>query len=1087
MEVQRDGRWSTDPIALTPGDNEIAITVWDGKARSDQKAIHVFRTSADPLPDSSGVVDIGGRGSVPYQVYGNVAVLDGCIEISADLLPASSKRPVPGALVNPLAGQRWTNNTIPYVLDASLTQPMRDLFARAIAHWESKTPIRFVTRGAQANFLRVIRTDNPLNTAGGIGMVGGEQTMRLRDDATLVTHIHEIGHTVGLFHEQNRVDRDRYVAIDYSKVRKDEFRQVDAFGSPTTIGGYDMQSVMHYDKTFVTRYGDRIMDSIPPGLDLFSDDGLSPGDIDAVARIYNQPVTKTTVATNPPGLNLVVDGETVSTPASFDWAPGSQHTIEAPESQGSGATVHRFARWSNDGPRVQTVTMATAAAARVTSYVANLLAHCRITLRPPADPSLGSYTITPYAADGYYPCDSEVTLQAFPAEGVKFLDWTAPVGQTNPRTFRVLQAREIQPNFTRGQTITFRTDPPGLLVRVNNGNFVAPRSFATQPGAAFNVDAPVQQAGTVQYRFSKWSQGGAQAQTIRVTGAESVEFTLTYAKRYYASARVVPAGAGTVTQSPTSTDGFYDSGTSVEFRAAAGAGRTFRGWSDDLRGNTNPAASVRVDEQRYTEANFRALEAPTVTGFSPERVTAGSFPPILFVAGTGFNEVLSQVFVNGRRRDVTVVDFNNLYLTLQADDLRSPGNLAIRVTNTGIADVAAGTRNLQVAAAPAGCSYALAATRLEAKNAGFQALETSLNAGAGCPWYPVSQAPWISVAGNTSASGDGAVLIWVQPNPSAEARTGQVAVAGQTIEVLQPGAACDFSVTMSPAVLPADGGSSTLRIRTLNGGGCAWNLAGALPDWLQVEGEAAGAGNGEARVTAAPNADAPREAVLTLGRSAFGIRQAGIPGSVVSDASRLPGLAPGTRFWIEFDGLAGSDAKADAGSAWPAVLGGLRVMFGDVPARLFSVTPTQITGQVLYGVSVGDVAVKVVRDGAGDIVLSRTVTIRDVAPAVYVSSPLSAAAEELLTVTITGAGAVSPAIGDGEAAPADAAVTPAAPVTATIGGLDAAVESAVMVPGEVGVAELKIRVPAGIGPGEKTLVLKSTGGLDSSPVTVTIR
>ena len=315
--MQRDGRWSTDPIAVLPGDNEIAITAWDGKGRSEQRGIYVFRSSVDPLPDSSGVIDIGGRPAVPYQVYGNLAVLDGCIEVSTDLLPDPKKRPAPGALVNPLSGQRWTNDTIPYVLDTTLTQPMRDLFARAIAHWESKTAIRFVARSAQANFIRVIRTENPLNTAGGIGMIGGEQTMRLREDATLVVVIHEIGHTVGLFHEQNRVDRDRYVALDYSKVRKDEFRQVDAFGSPSPIGAYDMQSVMHYDKTFVTRYGDRIMDSIPPGLDLFSDDGLSPADIDAVARIYNQAVTKTTIATNPPGLPLIVDGETVATPYFF--------------------------------------------------------------------------------------------------------------------------------------------------------------------------------------------------------------------------------------------------------------------------------------------------------------------------------------------------------------------------------------------------------------------------------------------------------------------------------------------------------------------------------------------------------------------------------------------------------------------------------------------------------------------------------------------------------------------------------------------------------------------------------------------------
>ncbi len=101
VEMQRDGRWSTDPIALAPGRNEITITVWDGKGHSEQKGLEVFRTSTDPLPDRSGVVDIGGRTAVPYLVHGNVAVLDGCIEISPALLPDPKKGIIPGAIVNP--------------------------------------------------------------------------------------------------------------------------------------------------------------------------------------------------------------------------------------------------------------------------------------------------------------------------------------------------------------------------------------------------------------------------------------------------------------------------------------------------------------------------------------------------------------------------------------------------------------------------------------------------------------------------------------------------------------------------------------------------------------------------------------------------------------------------------------------------------------------------------------------------------------------------------------------------------------------------------------------------------------------------
>jgi hypothetical protein len=865
-------RWTTGPILLQPGDNEIAITVLDATRHASQRGIHVFRTSADPRPDQSGVLDwIDGR-QLPYQIYGDLLVVDGCIEIgSARQWLDPNRKGLPQALANPTAGQRWTGNTIPYLLDPGLTPAMRETFAQARAHWENKTPIRFVVRTNQANYIRVTRTDNPISTAGGVGMIGGEQIMRLREEVGVTTHIHEIGHTVGLFHEQNRIDRGRFITIDYSKIRKDEFRQVDAFLAPSIIGGYDMQSIMHYDKNNVTRYGERILDTIPPGMDVANDQGLSAADIDAVLRMYGAFKGQTTIATNPPGLSVVVDGETMSTPATLDWPAGSQHTIEAPETQGSGARVDRFARWSHEGDRSQTIT----ASADLTTFVANYVPHCLITLAPPTDPAMGFYTITPYAADGYYPCDSEVTLSATVAEGVKFLDWTAPVGQTNPRTFRVLLARDIRPNFTRGQTITFRSEPSGLPLRINAGNFVTPRTFATQPGNLFNVDAFPQQAGTVQYRFSKWSQGGNAAQAIRVTGTDSIDVTVTYAVRYYASAEAIPAGAGTVTMTPAAADGFYDSGTTVELRATAGAGRVFRGWSDDLAGNTNATASLKVDENRYTEANFRVAQAPTVTAFTPSQVVAGSGSMLLFVAGTGFNEVLSHVFVNGKEREAKIVDFNNIYFSLTRADLAAAGNLSIRVSNSGVADVAAGTRNLPVNAAPAGCAYAVATDQVAA-GASFGSYAVALTAGAaGCPWFAESDSSWLTAAGSLTGAGDGVVMIWTQPNPSSEPRSGVITAGGQAIRVDQAGASCDYTVTAGTTTIPAEGGPTTLQIRTYNRD-CKWSIAGTLPEWLQSEGDASGVGNLDLKLTAAPNSGAEaREAELIFGQTTVKVRQDG--------------------------------------------------------------------------------------------------------------------------------------------------------------------------------------------------------------------
>src|SRR5204862_521142 len=66
-----------------------------------------------------------------------------------------------------------------------------------------------------------------------------------------------------------------------------------------------------------------------------------PANVTALARM--------TVTTNPPGLSITVDGLSLIAPQSFNWAPGSSHTIGATSPQGSGGSREVFASWSDGG------------------------------------------------------------------------------------------------------------------------------------------------------------------------------------------------------------------------------------------------------------------------------------------------------------------------------------------------------------------------------------------------------------------------------------------------------------------------------------------------------------------------------------------------------------------------------------------------------------------------------------------------------------------------------------------------------------------------------------------------------------------
>jgi len=61
------------------------------------------------------------------------------------------------------------------------------------------------------------------------------------------TPVHEIGHALGLVHEQMRADRDDYITIFTSNIVSSYLPQFTPFGNLNPLGvPYDLGSVMQY-------------------------------------------------------------------------------------------------------------------------------------------------------------------------------------------------------------------------------------------------------------------------------------------------------------------------------------------------------------------------------------------------------------------------------------------------------------------------------------------------------------------------------------------------------------------------------------------------------------------------------------------------------------------------------------------------------------------------------------------------------------------------------------------------------------------------------------------------------------------------
>jgi hypothetical protein len=292
-------------------------------------AFDSHRLDAAPPPSPEVFVGIYRGVPVTYQIINGFAVVEGDMVIGTATVhtdragrrnatlntvhPESNSVNIASALWPKVAGVV----TVPYTFIHGQTvfMPAINAFNTLFAG-----QFKWVPRTNQRAYVEIDLNNQSTNACyATLGYTGGKESLQgVAAGCGLSANMHEMGHTMGLAHEQSRVDRNSYISIDFSNIApasqsqyaQDPFTNMD-------LGLYDYVSLMHYAGRGFTRNGNPEMESIPVGMPFGDPPTFSTGDIDALNRLYFTAPTNVTITSNPSGLPIIVDGSNYTAPQTF--------------------------------------------------------------------------------------------------------------------------------------------------------------------------------------------------------------------------------------------------------------------------------------------------------------------------------------------------------------------------------------------------------------------------------------------------------------------------------------------------------------------------------------------------------------------------------------------------------------------------------------------------------------------------------------------------------------------------------------------------------------------------------------------------
>ncbi|GGG15746.1 hypothetical protein GCM10011344_15430 [Dokdonia pacifica] len=153
----------------------------------------------------------------------------------------------------------------------------------------SKTPVIIGSNPCETqDYIKFISGSGSVSSSS-VGRIGGKQFIQISNAASTGTVIHEIGHALGLFHEQQRSDRNNHLIYNPQNAQTGSGGNFVIPTNQVSVGPFDFNSIMLYSSYTFSNGNGPVLTKLDGSTYTVQRNAFTSGDVAILEDIHNDP------------------------------------------------------------------------------------------------------------------------------------------------------------------------------------------------------------------------------------------------------------------------------------------------------------------------------------------------------------------------------------------------------------------------------------------------------------------------------------------------------------------------------------------------------------------------------------------------------------------------------------------------------------------------------------------------------------------------------------------------------------------------------------------------------------------------------